>query len=58
VRNRSDGRVEFWLEGNEQPLKAMREKLQKGSPLSRVDHIEWFTPPATAAVGFNILSTV
>ena len=40
VRNRTDGKVEIWADGEEEQLSAFLAKLQKGPAFSHVDNIE------------------
>jgi len=41
VENRSDGSVYLEAEGDELNLEAFLEWLQKGSPLSKVEKVNW-----------------
>jgi len=40
VRNKEDGTVEIVAEGEEENLKSFVEEMKKGSPFSRVEHIQ------------------
>ena len=40
VRNRADGSVEVWAEGDERQVQALVKWCRKGAPLSRVDRVE------------------
>lgn len=40
VRNLADGRVELLAQGEPEALAALRERLPKGPPLSRVDGVD------------------
>ena len=45
AKNLQDGNVEVHAEGNKIDIQRFMEKVKKGPPLSRVDHIEmkWIT---------------
>ncbi len=40
VRNLSDGRVEAWIEGEEEAVRSLVEWLGNGPPGARVDRVE------------------
>jgi acylphosphatase len=40
VRNRADGSVEAYAEGEAEPLETFRQRLAEGPPLARVERVE------------------
>ena len=40
VRNRADGSVEVWAEGNPDGLKSLAEWLERGPSMARVERVE------------------
>lgn len=46
VRNRADGSVEAWLEGDESAVQAMLERIKKGSQWARIYNVDikWEKP--------------
>jgi len=49
VRNRRDGRVEAWLQGEAAAVEAMLVWLRRGPPAARVEGLEVRGVPAAAA---------
>lgn len=56
VRNTARGTVEAVLHGDERSLQCMREELQRGPALSRVERIDWAERGDVVGQGFEILS--
>ncbi|NOT32377.1 MAG: acylphosphatase [Planctomycetes bacterium] len=54
VRNLPDGRVELWLEGEEQPVGAMLAWLAKGPPSARVTGVEAVERACEGSAGFEL----
>ena len=55
VRNRSDGRVEALLEGEDTDVDKMIAWCKTGSPAARVDHVKFAEEPYTGNLrGFNV----
>ena len=55
VRNLSDGRVEAWLEGEEEQVERMITWLRIGPPASKVEDVSCEKQPVQAFQEFKIL---
>ena len=56
VRNRVDGSVEVWVQGEAKLLDALVEFLRKGPPAARVDGVEVIAlPPKVEERGFRVV---
>lgn len=53
VRNLPDGRVEAWLEGEEEAVRAMLAWLAKGPPAARVTNVEAVVREPEGLSGFD-----
>ena len=51
VRNRADGSVEAMLQGTPERLAALRDWLQRGPPMARVDEVAITIESAAPALG-------
>jgi acylphosphatase len=56
VRNLADGRVELLISGPELAIGQMREWLQNGPPLARVDELKLEPVDTVANDGFHVTS--
>lgn len=54
VRNRADGRVEAWFQGDPQAVEKLVRWCRQGPPRARVDSVEVTEERPTAIEGFRI----
>jgi len=54
VRNRSDGRVEVFVEGSPPAVAGMVTWCRQGPPHARVDALEVYDEPANGRPGFRV----
>jgi acylphosphatase len=54
VRNLSDGRVEAWIEGSEDAVATMLERLRGAKSPARVDDVEVLSHEALGLAAFEI----
>lgn len=56
VRNRDDGAVEIWAEGDPKALAALEDEARKGTPASSVREVERYAADATGRYdSFDVL---
>jgi acylphosphatase len=54
VRNRADGRVEAWLQGDPKAVEKLVRWCRQGPPRARVESVEVIEERPTAVEGFRI----
>jgi acylphosphatase len=55
VRNLPDGRVEAFIEGEQDAVDRVESRLRRGPPLARVEHVDVEDqPPSGRTTGFSI----